>query len=267
MTPEQRRAWRRRVFAESELTAAQKLILLALETFADYPEGTNARPGVAILAEMCSLKTRVVEAALHEGRRLDLIERTARANPKRGQAACYRLVSTRTDMHVETGSTRTDMRIESGFQPARNEFQPARNGVSTRTLMQPTNPSTPIQNTEGAREARSPTGPEQASSAPAPPEQSANSNVVPRRARCSRHGHITDDADVPPCFNCKREAEAMDKAERERQAAERQRRAAEYERIQRCPDCRGGHWLLDQDGTPVTPAVRCTHPKLTRTAS
>jgi hypothetical protein len=42
----------------------------------------------------------------------------------------------------------------------------------------------------------------------------------------------------------------------------RERRVAESERIRRCPDCQGGHWVLDDDGTPADPAVRCTHPKV-----
>lgn len=153
MTPEQRRFWRRRVFGDAELTAAQKIVLLALETFADYTDGTNARPGVAILAEMCGLKTRAVEAALQRGRRLGLIERTDRANPKRRLAACYRLVSTCADTRVERVSSRTAVRVEGGLQPARNEFQPARNGVSTRTSVQPTYSRTPIQNITGSTRA------------------------------------------------------------------------------------------------------------------
>lgn len=95
--------------------------------------------------------------------------------------------------------------------------------------------------------------------------QSANSKG--KRLRCDRHAHIAEDSDVPPCLACKRireEADAMAETERTRQAAERARRAAEYERIQSCPDCHGGHWVLDHDGMPLDPAVRCQHPNLAR---
>lgn len=107
-------------------------------------------------------------------------------------------------------------------------------------------------------------------SSKSPDRPTANSNAPPpqlfsKRPRCARHAHIVNDADVPPCLDCKRlrqEIQTMDKDERARQAAERERRAAEYERIQRCQDCRGGHWVLGRDGTPVDPAMRCTHPTL-----
>jgi hypothetical protein len=158
MTPTQRRVWRKHVFGHLDLTAAQKLALLALETFADYPDGTNARPGVARLAETCGLRTRVVEGALQQGRLLGLIEQTGRANPKRGYAACYRLVSIRTAVRVEDLSSRTSVRTEDESQPAPNEFQPARIGVSTRMSVQPTNTRTPRQNTkdDDAREMEPP---------------------------------------------------------------------------------------------------------------
>jgi hypothetical protein len=98
---------------EPDLTLAHKLVLLALETFADYPSGTNAYPGVTRLAETCRLRARAVEAALHQGRGLGLIEQTSRANPKRGLAASYRLVSTRTDGRVDDAmSTRASVRVD-----------------------------------------------------------------------------------------------------------------------------------------------------------
>lgn len=151
MNKQQRREWRADVLGHSELTPAQKLVLLGLETFADYPEGTNARPGVAALAEQCRLKPRAVEGALQLGRELKLIQQTARANPKRGHAAVYRLLSTRTTVQIEDDFNPHDGADGTGVLPARNEFQPARNGVSTRTSVQPTNPITPIHNTNPPR--------------------------------------------------------------------------------------------------------------------
>lgn len=263
MTPDERRAWRRRVFGAADLTTAHKVVLLALETFADYRSGADARPGVAVLAEMCGLGISAVEKALRQGRELGFIEQTLRANPKRGLAASYQLLSTRTDVRTEIVSTRTSERVEETFNPYESAFQPVREGVSTRTCVQPPLSRTPLHNTEeGLRP--SGTSPDVPPAGPPSPQlqQSANS----KRPRCARHAHITDDSKVPPCPDCKRlrqEAEEMDKAERE---LERARRAAEYERIQRCPDCRGGHWVLEQDGVPADPAVRCAHPRLTAAA-
>lgn len=90
MTPEQRRAWRRHVLGAPELTHAQRLVLLALETFADYADGTNAHPGETLLASVCDLQPRAVRYALGRGERLGLIAVTA--NAKRGSATVYRLV-------------------------------------------------------------------------------------------------------------------------------------------------------------------------------
>ena len=135
------------VFRHPDLTLAERMTLLALETFADFPDGTNARPGVAKLAEMCRLGERVVEEALHKARRLKLIEQTARANPKRKQAATYRLLP----LHV---STRTGARAETDFNPHENGFNPHGDVVSTRTPVQPTNRDNQYKNTK--KETRAP---------------------------------------------------------------------------------------------------------------
>jgi hypothetical protein len=214
MTPAERRAWRKHVFGHADLTAAQKLVLLALETFADYPAGTNAHPGVTLLAETCGLGMRVVEGALHSGRELELIERTGRANPKRGRAASYRLLSTRTAVQVEDDSTRTGVRPENELQPARDEFQPAQDIVSTRTSVQPTNPLTPIQNTEGIA--------------------SASLDDEPR---CFKHQDTQRFPRPPGCLDCKQirlasEARADQRASLEDAARDRIRRA-----IDNCAHC------------------------------
>jgi hypothetical protein len=144
MNREQRRQWRRYMFGCTDLTLAERFVLLALETFADFPDGANARPGVTALAEMCGLKTRVVEAALHHGRRLKLIDRTARANPKLALAATYQLLPAPI-------STRTTMRVETDFNPHETRFNPHEDVISTRTPMQPTNKELPSHNTKRDR--------------------------------------------------------------------------------------------------------------------
>jgi hypothetical protein len=147
MNATQRREWREYVYGCTDLTEGQRLVLLALESRADYRDGTNARPGVDGLARMCALKPRIVEYALARGRQLNLIQQTARANPKRGLCAVYRLVpapainphgdADRSDFNPHGDADRTD------FNPHETEFQPARNGVSTRTSVQPSIPLTP----------------------------------------------------------------------------------------------------------------------------
>ncbi|MCC9182588.1 helix-turn-helix domain-containing protein [Mycolicibacterium mageritense] len=93
MGPELRRRWVRRVLASDDLTPTQKTVLVALETYADVHDGTNAYPGETNLAEDCGdITTRAVRAALARGRDLGLIERTAVENPRAGLAAVYRLV-------------------------------------------------------------------------------------------------------------------------------------------------------------------------------
>lgn len=258
MTPEQRRSWRRRVFAEPELTAAQKVVLLALETFADYHEGTNARPGVETLALMCQIDERTARFALKAGRRLNLIEQTGRANPKRGLAAVYRLlpqaVSTGSHDPLEVHSTGSSDPLENGFNRIKSSLLPDQNVVSTGSLDPPTS-SRPTQD-QGSELPKAGTSPEESVG-----DSLSQPNYVPsngKRPRCGRHAHITADADVPRCPDC-RDARLADEAQMNDAARrERDRRAAEYARIQRCPDCRGTRWLLDDNDD----AFPCEHPKL-----
>lgn len=92
MNPDQRRQWMRVVLGHAQLTAAQKTVLIALETYADYRDGTDAFPGEENLATLCDLTPRAVRQALACGRELGLIERTTPANHRAGRADVYRLV-------------------------------------------------------------------------------------------------------------------------------------------------------------------------------
>lgn len=93
MTPERRRTWIRAVLSHQGLTAAQRTVLVALETYADYNTGRNARPGETNLAQLCGgLTTRAVNTALSRGRALGLIEQTAPANSRAARAAVYRII-------------------------------------------------------------------------------------------------------------------------------------------------------------------------------
>ncbi|MBI3226612.1 MAG: hypothetical protein HYZ39_16315 [Mycolicibacterium cosmeticum] len=88
-------------WSRQELSAAQKNVLLTLETYANYDDGTNAHPGEKKLAESTGgLTERAVREALKRGRELGLIVRTADENPKAHLAAVYRL-----SMPSESGFT------------------------------------------------------------------------------------------------------------------------------------------------------------------
>lgn len=150
MNRDQRREWRRYVLGCADLTPAHKVVLLGLETFADFPAGTNARPGVAALAEVCGLSGRMVDYALQRGRRLKLVEQTGRANPKRGLAAVYRLLPTPI-------STRTSVRVETDFNTQKTVFNTQKPAVSTRTHVRATNKDSPSHNTK-AEKAGAPEG-------------------------------------------------------------------------------------------------------------
>lgn len=105
MNPENRRLWIRMVLGwpRKELSMAQKAVLIALETYADYRTGANAHPGIERLAVDCDLGVRAVRYALEKAQghdadcppdcnaHLGLIERTRVANSRVGMAAVYRL--------------------------------------------------------------------------------------------------------------------------------------------------------------------------------
>jgi hypothetical protein len=205
MNRQERLEWSDFVFASHELRPAHKLVLLALSKFSDWPTGTNARPGVALLADRCALSHRAVDAALNVGRCLGLIEQTARANPKRHLAATYRLLpapvsirtSVRTQRESEPTSTRTSVRTETGFQPAQNEFQSAQTGVSIRTTVRATKSVTPNQNTkEGDARATNADQDAAADQLEADPPAGTLEPVKPSGEQ--QHSKTPDLSDIPP---------------------------------------------------------------------
>lgn len=93
ITFENRRQWKRLVLRMpgADLSASHKTVLLALEDYADYRDGTGAHPGEQNLSEAAGVDVRTVRRALAAGTALGLIEKTAAANPKAGKAAEYSL--------------------------------------------------------------------------------------------------------------------------------------------------------------------------------
>lgn len=147
MSPEQRRLWVRLVlrFPRADLSAAQKTVLIALETYADYRDGANAHPGEENLAVDTGITARAVRDAIKRGRDLGLIEQTHRENPKAGLAAVYRLtlptdytVSTGTAVPVDNSTTGTAVPVETATTGTAVHHH--RNGhvISTGTAVPPT---------------------------------------------------------------------------------------------------------------------------------
>ena len=271
MTPEQRRQWRAEIFTNDALTAAQKLVLLALETFADYRDGTNARPGEATLAAMCGLSPRAVRSALRQGKQLRLIERTGSANSRRGLADVYRLATTGTTVPVISATTGTTVPVNNSHDRNGSTPRPERIDTTTGTAVPTTFPG-PSQDL--GKELRKPgTSPDDLPQndidTPAPLAQSANSNTHAKGPRCAKHAHIVENADVPFCPGCRdvRLAEEADtRTADEKRAAARAARAAERQRqIKACPDCGADGRVAAVDAAGNEAVRECPHPHLNGT--
>lgn len=208
MNREERRAWRRYVLGCQQMTHGERLVLLALETFTDYRDGTNAHPGVAVLAQICNVSDRLVKQALDHGRQLGLIAQTARANPKAHKSATYKLLSTCSSVHVETDSECSSVHVETDFNVQNSDFNVQKDGVSKCTSVHTTYPLTPSQLTPES-DARA----SSAAQLPAVPDSHpppVNGN------QANNNDHIVIDAEPPkhcrahmpfgtsePCGGCK----------------------------------------------------------------
>lgn len=169
-----RAAWTRQVIGagREHLTAAQKVVLIALSTFADYRDGTNARPGIDLLAGLCNLTSNAVGTALGRGRLLGLIERTELANRGGGKSDVYRLTLTPIAVGSTSPLTPTTVGVTAADYP--NGHDPITPTATTRLPQRPLGP--PVQDQHKTREGERQPG---TSPAPAPgtpaPDQSANS--------------------------------------------------------------------------------------------
>lgn len=235
MRPEQRRGWVRMILGHADLTSAAKTVLLALETFADYRDGTNAHPGEENLAAMTGLSTRAVRTALDRGRGLGVIIRTSPANPKAGRAAVYQLglgdPNTGSPVPVEKSSTGTAVPVNNTHTTGSTvPVEPVstgtaiphhRNGdvISTGTTVPPTlhAPSNhqSVVNISGGR------------------VTSVGANG-PRP-----HCHLHEENDDGPCRHCKRRRkwEEANPGWRERDEVERRRQLRAI--ADNCPRCHG----------------------------
>ena len=179
--------WGRLVRAHGSLSAQQKLVLLSLADFADFPSGTNARPGNKALGEACGCSDDTAGEALRRGIDLGLIEMTARHVPKARRAAVYRLLPTISSLvatGVEDGSNPTGTGFETNFYPGddrgRTDFKPGSDEFLTRF--------DPISNPAGTRHTDSYT--------PTQENTVGSARVTKPSTSLGGHAH-TDDDDMP----------------------------------------------------------------------
>ncbi|WP_078324538.1 MarR family winged helix-turn-helix transcriptional regulator [Mycobacteroides salmoniphilum] len=250
MTPEQRRDWRDYVLGAEALTLAQRVVLLALETFADYRDGTNARPGIDRLMQKCRLTDRAVEKALKRGRDMGLIHRTANGSGRR--AAVYRLVPVLNSPNSGSGQDGNSPNGGSGLRPDSPNSGSGNDGNSPnvgsslpRTAVPPTTPGP--HKRRGLRNGGTALDdPDAYAINPASREQqSANGNAP--TTRCAKHAHIPADAWVGE--NC-RDCGALRKATK---ASEAEHRRAAVQVIHDCPDCDDLGRIEVDDGLKLCP--------------
>lgn len=258
MTFESRRLWKRMVLRMpgAELSAACKTVLLALEDYADYRDGTGAHPGEQNLSEAAGVDVRTVRRALAAGRALGLIRQTAPANPKAGKAAEYSLtlpaaaagsighaspVHNPTTGHaspVNNSTTGHASPVETIHHRTGMSFQP-----DTGVL-----PPKPYTNTQGVLR-NSGTSPEtdQAPHTPTPPSKFCDNHPQGTRQPCG------DCANARTAFQAwQADAAAIDLAIAEADDLQRRRRR---KLIDSCTECDDAGRLDD-----LSP---CTHPNST----
>lgn len=265
LSPEQRRIWVRLVLRCNDLTPAHKTVLWALETYADYRDGRNARPGEANLTADTGLKPRAVRYALERAQTLGLIERTHAANSRAGRAAVYRLTipadiggTTGTPMPVNEPTTGTSVPVNEPTTGTLTHHDRHAHDSTTGTSVPPTSPAPsplkhhPLESDWG-------TSPERAVAF-------THTDRVPSRF-CDAHPRGTRKR-CPDCGNARTAYEAW----REDQAAadvaiaaaEDRERKDRLRRQSACLDCDdlGRVEVVDAQGNHGV--RRCTHPNVGR---
>jgi len=258
MTPETRRHWIRAVLASSEFSMASKTVLIALETFADYRDGTNAYPGEALLAEICNLTTRAVRSALARGRELGFIEQTRPANSRAGLAAVYRLLpapqiaaTTGTAVPVNNSTTGTAVPVNNlttGTPTTPRPERPRHHDRNGRSSHPPCTTQVPTMVSESGTSPREPIA--------------AHTPRAPSRF-CEQHPQGTPE-NCGRCANARTAFTAWQEIQAEQDAAiaaaddlERRRRRRARES---CPDCEGSNFRPDPDRDDSV--IPCDHPNV-----
>lgn len=231
MTHDQRGRWVRMVL-RSELPASQRMVLFALETFADWGGGGNAHPGEILLAETAGVDVRTVRRAIAAGVKLGLIEQTRPANPKAHKAAVYRIVVPPVLAAVEPVSTGHHGPVETSTTGHHGPVNNVSTGQASPVLPD-TGVLSPKPLTNNQRVLRnSGTSPETESVV-------AHTEIAPSRF-CDEHPLGTRD-DCPRCGNARTHRKAWLEAQAERDAAielaEAANRKVRRQLIDECPIC------------------------------
>lgn len=223
-------------------------------------ESRNASISMSELAKLSGQERTSMWRAVDKLARLHYIEKLCRGN--HFQASRYEVLPSArcADATCDESARCADATCTEAGRAEHVAFQTEHVAFDTSArCADATHPFIPSRNPEGESRTSGTSQDRPTGDSPSPPVQPSTNG---KRPRCTRHAHIVDDAGVPRCPDCRdlrraQEAELRDAAERETRL-----RAAEYDRVQRCPDCRGGHWMLEHDGTPADPARRCTHSQL-----
>ena len=250
ITPDQRRKWVRRVIGSDDLTSTQKNVLLALETYANYRDGTNAHPGEIKLAEDCGITTRAVRTALKRCRELGLIEQTADENPRAHLAAVYRIVilpTTGTAVPVNNSTTGTAVPVNNSTTgtatspPPEQRFLPPESFTGTTRVLP------------------------QSGTSPEPLAAVAHTSQRPSRF-CANHP-IGTEKRCPDCANAREHQKAWDAQAAANDvavaAANDFARRRQLQLISECPlRCRENSGMVEvlaDDGITTLELKRCDH--------
>ena len=252
---EDRRKWTRLVLRmpSADLSASCKTVLMALESYADYRDGTGAHPGEENLSKAADVNVRTVRRALAAGLALGLIQQTAAANPKAGKAAEYSLtlpgiadVSIGHPSPVNNFSTGHPSPIETVSTGHQSPVETSHHRTNA-TFLEDTSvlPPKPYTNNLGVLP----------NSGTSPAPHIAEDTHPDRLSRfCDEHPLGTPD-DCGKCANARTAFNAWQahQAEPDVQIAQAD---AQHRREQRanCPWCGGTNWIHDTE-----PAVKCDH--------
>lgn len=255
LTFENRRKWTRLVLRmpSAELSASCKTVLLALESYADYRDGTGAHPGEENLSKAADVNVRTVRRALATGRALGLIEQTSAANSKAGKAAEYSLtmpgiadVTTGHPSPVDNSTTGHPSPVNSSTtgHPSPVETVHDRTNATPRpdTGVLPPKPYT---NNLGVLP----------NSGTSPAPRIAQDTHPDRLSRfCDEHPLGTPD-DCGKCANARTAFNAWQaqQVQRDVQIAQSDAQRRREQRTN-CPWCGGTNWIHDTE-----PAVKCDH--------
>lgn len=238
---------------------------MALETHANYRDGTGAHPGEARLAEMCNLQERAVRYALEKGQSLGLIRRTSTSNRRRGLADVYRLVFSAniTGTVMPVNGVITGMAVPVNAAITGTVMHDHRHGDNRITGMA-VPPNLPERSLEQGESRKAGTAPAPTTAASPPPPISLEVEQPPSRF-CARHPNNTNER-CPRCGEARERHEAWWRREIERRTAANDARRREIDKCRHGCAPHGRVEETDADGNEVLVPCPAGHPKPVTTA-